>query len=85
VLWKTVLSSDRIKQLVESDATLATFKADTTVASSAAAAYLKELGMTAIPLIVVDGPGVPKPLMADTYTADSLVTMIEQARGTAGL
>jgi len=81
VLWKTVLSSDRIKQLVDLDESLVTFKADTTLSSSVAAGYLKELGAAGIPLIVIDGPGVDEPLLADFYTTDSLVALIEQARG----
>ncbi len=76
-----MLSSDRIRQLVETDESVVTFKADTTVRTSVASAYLKELGALGIPLIVVDGPGVTEPLLAEFYTADSLVELIDQARG----
>lgn len=76
-----MLSSSRIQSLVENDDTLATFRADTSVSSSVAAKYLKELGVPGIPLIVVAGPGVDKPLLADFYTTDSLMEMIDRARG----
>jgi thiol:disulfide interchange protein len=76
-----VLSSSRIKDLIESDESLVTFKADTSVASSVAASYLKELGAKGIPLIVIVGPGVSEPLQADFYTADSLIELINEARG----
>jgi len=75
-----VLSSDRIKQLIESDESLVTFKADTSVASSVAAKYLNELGAKGIPLLVIDGPGTSKPILADFYTAESLIELIDQAR-----
>lgn len=75
-----MLSSSRIKTLVETDDTLATFKADTSVSSSVAAKYLSELGAKGIPLIVVDGPGVEQPILADFYTAESLIEMIDRAR-----
>jgi hypothetical protein len=76
-----VLSSDRIQSLIETDNSLATFKADTTVSSSPGSAYLKELGAKGIPLIVVDGPGVDTALQAEFYTVESLIEMIDQARG----
>ena len=75
-----MLSSSRIKDLIESDKSLVTFKADTSVASSVAAAYLKELGAKGIPLIVIDGPGISEPLLADFYTIDSLIELIDKAR-----
>lgn len=75
-----MLSSSRIKDLIESDESLVTFKADTSVASSVAAAYLKELGRNGIPLIVIDGPGMSEPLLADFYTTDSLIELIDRAR-----
>lgn len=75
-----MLSSDRIRELVETDDQLVTFKADTSVSSSPGAAYLRELGAKGIPLIVVDGPGVEEPLLADFYTTDTLIDMINQAR-----
>ena len=76
-----MLSSNRIQSLIENDNSLATFKADTTVSSSPGADYLKELGAKGIPLIVVDGPGVDTALQAEFYTVESLVKMIDQARG----
>lgn len=76
-----MLSSDRIQSLIETDNSLATFKADTTVSSSPGSAYLKELGAKGIPLIVVDGPGVDTALQAEFYTVESLIEMIDQARG----
>jgi thiol:disulfide interchange protein len=76
-----VLSSSRIKQLIESDESLVTFKADTSVKSSEAAKFLNELGAKGIPLIVIDGPGVSEPILADFYTADSLIELIDRARG----
>lgn len=75
-----MLSSSRIKSLIESDESLVTFKADTSVASSVAAAYLNELGAKGIPLIVIDGPGTSEPLLADFYTVDSLIELIDKAR-----
>ncbi|MEZ6059807.1 MAG: hypothetical protein R3C19_05550 [Planctomycetaceae bacterium] len=78
------MSSNRIRQLVESDESLVTFKADTTVNTSVAAQYLTELGAKGIPLIVVDGPGVDKPQLADFYTTESLIELIDRARGVAG-
>lgn len=75
-----MLSSSRIKDLIDSDESLVTFKADTSVASSVGAAYLNELGAKGIPLIVIDGPGVSDPLLADFYTADSLIELIDKAR-----
>ena len=75
-----MLSSSRIKDLIESDESLVTFKADTSVASSVAAAYLNELGAKGIPLIVIDGPGSGGPLLADFYTVDSLIELIDKAR-----
>ncbi len=75
-----MLSSSRIKDLIDSDESLVTFKADTSVASSVAAAYLNELGAKGIPLIVIDGPGVSEPLLADFYTTDSLIELIDKAR-----
>ena len=75
-----MLSSSRFKDLIESDESLETFKADTSVASSVAAAYLNELGAKGIPLIVIDGPGVSEPLLADFYTTDSLIELIDMAR-----
>ena len=76
-----MLSSNRIQQLIETDPTLVTFKADTSVASSVSAKYLNELGAKGIPLIVIDGPGTPEPILADFYTVDSLIQLIEKARG----
>ena len=75
-----MLSSSRIKDLIESDESLVTFKADTSVASSVAAAYLNELGAKGIPLIVIDGLGMSEPLLADFYTVDSLIELIDKAR-----
>ena len=75
-----MLSSDRIKQLIESDQSIVTFKADTSVASSVAAKYLNELGAKGIPLIVIDGPGTDLPILADFYTAESLIQLIDEAR-----
>ena len=75
-----MLSSTRIKVLIESDESLVTFKADTSVASSVAAAYLNELGAKGIPLVVIDGPGISEPLLADFYTTDSLIELIDKAR-----
>lgn len=75
-----MLSSSRIKDLIESDESLVTFKADTSVASSVAAAYLNELGAKGIPLVVIDGPGISEPLLADFYTVDSLIELIDKAR-----
>lgn len=75
-----MLSSSRIKDLIESDKSLVTFKADTSVASSVAAAYLNELGAKGIPLIVIDGPGISEPLLSDFYTVDSLIELIDKAR-----
>ena len=75
-----MLSSSRIKDLIESDKSLVTFKADTSVASSVAAAYLNELGAKGIPLIVIDGPGINEPLLADFYTVDSLIELIDKVR-----
>ena len=75
-----MLSSNRIKQLIDSDESLVTFKADTSVASSVAAKYLKQLGAKGIPLIVIDGPGVSEPILADFYTAESLIELIDRAR-----
>ena len=75
-----MLSSSRIKDLIESDESLVTFKADTSVASSVAAAYLNELGAKGIPLVVIDGPGSSEPLLADFYTIDSLIELIDKAR-----
>jgi thiol:disulfide interchange protein len=76
-----VLSSDTIRKLVETDKRINSLKADTTISSSEGSAYLQQLGVRGIPLIVVDGPGVPAPLLADTYTVESLLQMIEAARG----
>lgn len=76
-----MLSSNRIQQLIETDPTLVTFKADTSVASSVSAKYLNELGAKGIPLIVIDGPGTTEPILADFYTVDSLIQLIEKARG----
>ena len=76
-----MLSSNRIKQLIDTDPTLVTFKADTSVASSVSAKYLNELGAKGIPLIVIDGPGTTEPILADFYTVDSLIQLIEKARG----
>ncbi len=75
-----MLSSSRIKELIDSDESLVTFKADTSVATSAAAAYLQQLGAKGIPLIVIDGPGVTEPILADFYTTDSLIELIDRAR-----
>ena len=75
-----MLSSDRIKMLLESDSTLATFKADTSVASSVSAKYLNELGAKGIPLIVIDGPGTNEPILTDFYTVESLIEQIDKAR-----
>ena len=75
-----MLSSSRIKNLILSDESLVTFKADTSVASSIAAAYLNELGAKGIPLIVIAGPGINEPLLADFYTIDSLIELIDKAR-----
>ena len=79
-----MLSSTRIKSLIESDESLVTFKADTSVSTSVAAAYLKELGATGIPLLVIDGPGVQEPILAEFYTPESLIEMIDRARTTQG-
>lgn len=76
-----MLSSDRIRKLVESDETLVTFKADTSVASSVASKYLSEIGAKGIPLIVIDGPASASPIFADFYTADSLIELIDSVRG----
>ena len=76
-----MLSSNRIQQLIETDPTLVTFKADTSVASSVSAKYLNDLGAKGIPLIVIDGPGTSEPILADFYTVDSLIELIEKARG----
>lgn len=76
-----MLSSDLIKTLIDTDPTLVTFKADTSVASSISAKYLNELGAKGIPLLVIDGPGTDTPILADFYTADSLIELIEKARG----
>jgi thiol:disulfide interchange protein len=70
-----------MKELIETDESIATFKADTSVYSSVAAKYLKELGAKGIPLIVIDGPGVNEPILAEFYTFDSLTGLIDQARG----
>ena len=75
-----MLSSDRIRQLIESDQSIVTFKADTSVASSVAAKYLNQLGAKGIPLIVIDGPGTDQPILADFYTAESLIQLIDEAR-----
>lgn len=76
-----MLSSKTIENLIESDPALATFKADTSVAGSPSAIYLEQLGAAGIPLIVIDGPGVSEPIQASFYTANSLIEMIDQARG----
>ena len=75
-----MLSSHRIQSLIETDDSLVTFKADTSLRSSPAAAYLRELGAPGIPLIIVDGPGLNTPLQAGFYTEESLIEMIERAR-----
>ena len=79
-----MLSSSRIKTLIDADESLVTFKADTSVVTSSAAAYLKELGAKGIPLLVIDGPGVDEPILAEFYTPDSLIELIDRARAPAG-
>ena len=74
------MSSERVTSLVRDANDIATFIADTTVSSSKSAKYLAELKVPGIPLLVIDGPGMKKPVLAEFYTADSLIKMLDEAR-----
>jgi thiol:disulfide interchange protein len=45
--------------------------------------FMQELGWTSIPLLVIYGPGLAEPLKFDTYTVDTVLTAMDQARGRA--
>lgn len=74
-----MLSSNQIRDLVATDKTLVTFKADTSVAGPSSN-FLEELGAAGIPLIVIDGPGLTEPIQSSFYSVSSLIEMIDQAR-----
>lgn len=46
-------------------------------------AKLKELNWVGIPLLAVFGPGAPQPFKYDTYTVQTVVDAVSQARGSA--
>ncbi len=79
-LEAAVLSPDPVGSVLRSGDGIVPMKADLTSTKAAGWNKLSELGQRGIPLLVVYGPGLDEPWLANAYTADQVLEAIEQAR-----
>lgn len=78
-LEAAVLSPDPLGSVLRNSDGLVALKADLTSTKAAGWDKLRELDQTGIPLLVVFGPGLDEPWMANAYTADQVLDAIERA------
>jgi len=79
-LKATVLNRGQVKkQLISAEVT--PLVADLTSNSAPGWDKLSELGQAGIPLLVIYGPGLDEPWMANNYTPDMVLGAIERAKG----
>ena len=77
---EVILNREPVKsQLLLSD--VVPLIADNTVDSAPGWDKMAELGQTGIPLLVIYGPGLDKPWQANSYTAQTVLDALKQARG----
>ncbi|HRQ74882.1 MAG TPA: cytochrome c biogenesis protein CcdA [Phycisphaerales bacterium] len=82
VLKSTVLNRDPVSShLAKSD--VVKFTVDLTSTTAPGWDFLRELGQTGIPLLVIYTPGSDVPWQANNYTPQQVVAAIEQARASA--
>lgn len=80
-LKATVLNRGQVKsELLSSEVT--PLVADLTSNSAPGWTKLSELGQAGIPLLVIYGPGLEEPWMANSYTPDTVLSALERAKGT---
>ncbi len=79
-LEAAVLDPDPVGELLRGGNGVVPLKADLTSTKAAGWDKLSELGQTGIPLLVIYGPGLDEPWLANAYTAEQVVAAIERAR-----
>jgi thiol:disulfide interchange protein DsbD len=80
VLKATVLDREPVKSALRAAGVLPLL-ADNTSDEAPGWTKLEELGQTGIPLLVIYGPGLAEPWMANAYTSGGVIAAIEAARG----
>ncbi|HZW08643.1 MAG TPA: cytochrome c biogenesis protein CcdA [Phycisphaerales bacterium] len=80
VLKATVLDREPVKSALRAPG-VRPLLADNTSDAAPGWAKLEELGQTGIPLLVIAGPGLAEPWMANAYTSGAVLDAIEAARG----
>jgi thiol:disulfide interchange protein len=78
-LKRTVLDPEPVKSAFEKD-DVVVFEVDLSSRSAPGWDALRGLGKTGIPLLAVYAPGEDAPWQANAYTADQVITAVEQAR-----
>ncbi len=79
-LEATVLHRESVYTVLNGEG-LTPIKVDLSGNNAAGQALLKEMQWVGIPLLVIEGPGLDKPLKYDSYSIGTVLDAIEQARG----
>lgn len=79
-LEAAVLNVDPVRPVLFGEGVVAV-KADLTSKSAPGWARLRSLNRTGIPTLAILGPGLEEPLVYNTYTSQTVLSAIEQARG----
>jgi thiol:disulfide interchange protein len=79
-LKATVLTRGEVRKSLTSDE-VTPLVADLTSNSAPGWKKLSELGQSGIPLLVIYGPGLDEPWMANSYTPDTVLAALERAKG----
>lgn len=79
-LEQAVLFRDEVASRLNSEGVTA-MKIDLTGDNPVGQAKLESLNWVGIPLLAIYGPGLPEPLLYDSYTPETVLSAIERARG----
>ncbi len=80
ILEATVLSRDDVRAAINAPGVVS-FKADLTARNAPGWARLKAFNRNGIPLLVIQGPGLPQPWLSEAYTPTQVIETIANARG----
>lgn len=78
-LKAAVLNASPVKPALESDSTVMV-RVDLTSTKAPGWDKLKAFGQTGIPLLVIQGPGLPEPWMSNAYTSEQVLKALEAAK-----
>lgn len=79
-LKAAVLDSESVKAALSSN-DVVVMEVDLTSRKAPGWAKLTALGQTGIPLLVIQGPGLPQPWLSNAYTSEQVLAAMTQARG----